>query len=95
MNWLDLAACTLHPNIDWFSYEGHEQNRARAVCLNECTVGFECVRDGEYDVEGVRGGLKPSERKKLRRRLDNRQAYNAAADKVRAKLGPLMLLVDQ
>lgn len=71
--WRERAIC--RPNIDWFPPESdHEAvDRLRAICA-ECPVQTECLDDAlaypkTSDPIGVRAGLSPSERARLRREL--------------------------
>lgn len=71
VDWRQRAACAA-PDVDpeWFFPEpGHTANLARQVCAR-CPVKAPCLADALAwsDEHGIRGGLTPRERRRLRER---------------------------
>jgi uncharacterized membrane protein len=71
--WHDLAACLAQPG-DWV-YTGSQRTSLasqKAAKVHElafcavCTVRRECLEDGLNEEHGIRGGLLPKERRRLR-----------------------------
>lgn len=67
-DWVRDAVCPSYPDVDFFSAKGRHVSEAKAVCA-QCPVTAECLaysQQAPVCVEGVWGGLSPSERRALR-----------------------------
>lgn len=74
-SWVQLAACRGLDVSLWFAPVGSLDERAALAVCAACPVRAACLVDaleteaearGDYDVAGVRGGLRASERRALR-----------------------------
>lgn len=67
-----LAACRDKPDALFFADDPEQQHRAKQVC-HRCSVRWECLAYafGAEQEDGIWGGLTPTERIVLKRRIRN------------------------
>lgn len=70
-DWRDSALCAQTDPALWFPEKGEPAREAKRICSG-CEVSAECLTDAlskplAQDRYGVRGGLSPTEREKLRK----------------------------
>ena len=78
--WMDKAECLDEPIEKFFPPKGGRMDEARELC-NWCEVRIKCLAwilttEDPYKREGMAGGMSPSERTKLQKRLDEQREQN-------------------
>lgn len=74
--WRDKARCLGWEGDLWVSESRRDMEKAKVLCVTECTVRAQCLAKAMIDEEGdsrrytVRGGYGPTEREKLQKRID-------------------------
>ena len=79
--WVKQAACIGHADEMFPDNNSHEIEHAKSIC-RPCPVQTECVLDAlrTHDTEyGIRGALRPNERRDLARKIAARQKAERAA----------------
>lgn len=66
--WRAYAACTAHPEVDFFPERGHSTREAKAICAT-CPVKDACLEVALANGEkfGIWGGMSERERRRIRR----------------------------